>query len=125
MVKNSKTFEVTGIVESAEYKASSTSGLMLSIGLKVHLSKTFFQKVWDNLMIDDSSISAIWYGRKKAKELAVACGLEKIPEVDEVSKLVGNEVVVRLAVDEDGEIKIYGYKPAIDESKPVGTELPF
>lgn len=126
MAKNTNAVEVVANVESAEYKATSTLGLMLTIVLMAHFSKTSAQKIWDNLMIEDASLQALSYGRRKAKELAVACGLEKRPSEDDVSKLVGHEVLVRLTVDDDGDFKILGYKPLLEtEPKPVGGELTF
>lgn len=125
MANNSNAINVPAIVETANFKASSTSGLILCIVLNVFFTKTSMQKVWDNLMIDGASIQAISIGRRKAKELAVACGLEKRPSEDEVSKLVGHEVTVRITVDDDGNLKVIKYMPAENETKPVGSELPF
>ena len=119
--------DVPVFVESAEYKVSSTSGWMLCIVLLAQFSKTSVQKIWDNLMIDGSSVQAISYGRKKARELALACGLEERPAEDEVSKLVGQKATARITVDFDGNFKVLKYMLAETEpeSKPVGSELTF
>ncbi len=125
MVKNTNVVEVPAFVESAEYKTSLTSGWMLCIVIMVHFSRTAAQKIWDTLMIEGSSVPAISYGRRKAKELAIACGLEKRPSEDEVSKLVGHEVRVRLAVDDDGDIKVLKYMPSNSDAELTDGELPF
>lgn len=127
MLKVSNTIEVNGIVEHAEYRECSTSGSMLVVTLVVHLSKNSDQKVWDNMIIEHENLLAVRIGRVKAKELAIACGLKKRPQEDNVSALVGHEVQLRLTIDDEGNFRVLKYMPAIIDNNPnsVANELPF
>lgn len=102
-----KNFNVRAFVEKAEYKTcSTTSGIMLTVVLILHFDDGE-QRIWDNMLIEHDNPVACRIGREKATALSVAAGFEKRPE--DPSLFIGSEIKAKGVIDEDGNIRIYGY----------------
>ena len=110
MEATKKSFIHRATVEKAEYRACSKSaGMMLMAVLRIHFDG-YDDMAWDYMIIEHDSPIACKIGRRRATELAVACGLEKRP--DDPSVLVGAEVIAKGVIGDDGMDTIYGYEKA-------------